>query len=70
MSAINVVLSSLFKLFGFDFQISHAQFKNLVIKFEFEVIKIEFIFNKVLKSMATSFSHLISDFYSFSLLFY
>jgi len=68
--AIDEVLSSLFEIFGFDFQIGFIQFRNLVLKSEFEVVKIVFIFSKVLKLMVTDFSLLISDFFAFFLHFY
>ena len=67
--AIDEVLSSLFELFGFDFQIGFIQFRNLVLKSEFEVVKIVFIFSKVLKLMVTNFSLLTSDFFAFFLHF-
>ncbi len=67
--AIDEELSSLFELFGFDFQIGFIQFRNLVLKSKFEVVKIVFIFSKVLKLMVTNFSLLISDFFAFFLHF-
>ena len=70
VGAIDEVLSSLFELFGFDFQIGFIQFRNLVLKSEFEVVKIVFIFSKVLKLMVTNFSLLTSDFFAFFLHFY
>ena len=68
--AIDEELSSLFELFRFDFQIGFIQFRNLVLKSKFEVVKIVFIFSKVLKLMVTNFSLLISDFFAFFLHFY
>jgi hypothetical protein len=63
--AIDGVLSSLFELFGFDFQIRFVKFEILVVKFGFGVVEIEFIFSKVLRSKVISFSLLKADFFAF-----